>query len=262
MKWQMYGVVTAIFLTVGTSGHTVHIGRTCPTVQPYPNLEVEKVLGTWYVLHKSDTDNNCLMWNISRGEFPETLQVKETRQLSVLDAFGIDHTHSVTARIDIPNPEVPGKMRIRWPTSITGKADFIVFDTDYNNYMAVFECDRAGFFHRRSTSILSRTPEIDDMFVLRVRRLLETSDVGHYYLSEINHDVCHQSGIRNWHIDHELFGFIPGVDEADVRSEILGEVQDYDVTQLEIFDDEVSPEYEFRGASGEGNQKLKGRLRK
>ena len=68
------------------------------------------------MVHKFDTDNTCLMWNMTHGPLPDTLLVKETRQLAVLDTLGVDHTHAITARVDIPNPEVPGKMRIRWPT--------------------------------------------------------------------------------------------------------------------------------------------------
>ncbi|KAK7066446.1 hypothetical protein SK128_008028 [Halocaridina rubra] len=213
-------VALAFAVAVCVSGHTLHLGRTCPDVQPFPNLSVEEVLGVWYVLYKFDTDNTCLIWNITRGELPDTLQVKETRQLSFLDTFGVDHTHSVTANIDIPNPEVPGKMRIRWPTSITGKADFIVFDTDYDSYMAVFECDRAGLLHRRSATILSRTQGLSDMLVRRVRRLLETADVSHHHLSAISHNTCRGNGKHNWHVDEELFGLLPGVDEAEVRRRI------------------------------------------
>lgn len=68
------------------------------------------------MLHKFDTDNTCLVWNITKGPLPDTLLVTETRQLAFLDTLGVDHTHAITARVDIPNPEVPGKMRIRWPT--------------------------------------------------------------------------------------------------------------------------------------------------
>ncbi|KAK7066448.1 hypothetical protein SK128_008030, partial [Halocaridina rubra] len=232
-----------------TSGHTLHWGRTCPAVQPFPNLDVEKILGPWYILYKTDTDNTCLIWNIEKGEISETLQVKETRQLSVLDVFGVNHTHAVTARIDIPNPEVPAKMRIRWPTSITGKADFIIFDTDYDKYVAVFECDRAGFLHRRSTAILSRTLLLEDALVERVRRLLATFEADDYHLGEISHTACRVSGAQNWHIDGELLS-LPGVDEVDVQGTKLEEFQDYDITQLEIVGDHLPQDSDtsFRGS--------------
>lgn len=55
-----------------------------------------------------------------------------------------------------------------FPAALTGSADFIVFDTDYETYLAVFECDRAGLLHRRSVAILSRERTIDEMFVRRV----------------------------------------------------------------------------------------------
>lgn len=237
------GVVAAVV------GHTLHLGRTCPEVLPFPNLSVDKIMGQWFVLHKFDTDNTCLIWNFTRGALPDTLMVTETRQLAFLDTLGIDHTHAVTARIDINNPEVPGKMRIRWPTSLTGKADFIVFDTDYETYMAVFECDRAGFLHRRSATILSRSRNIDSMFVERVRRLLDTADVSHSALSTINHDLCRKTGNHNWHVDGDLFGLLPGVDEAEVRRRVSQGVQNYDVTQLEIIGDGVEPDGEtFRGS--------------
>ncbi|KAK3874204.1 hypothetical protein Pcinc_020839 [Petrolisthes cinctipes] len=231
-------------------GHTLHLGRTCPDILPFPNLSVDKTLGEWFVLHKFDTDNTCLMWNLTKGELPDTLQVTETRQLSFLDTLGVDHTHAVTARLDINNPEVPARMRIRWPTSaLTGKADFTVFDTDYTSYMAVFECDRAGLLHRRSVTILSRQRNIDDMFVARVKRLLDTADVSHSALSTINHDLCRKTGNHNWHVDGDLFGLLPGVDEAEVRRRVSQGVKEYDVSQLEIVGEGVEPEGKsFRGS--------------
>lgn len=245
--WLFYGIVCAFFFS-HVSAHTIHFGRTCPDVQPFPNLAVDKILGSWYVLYKTDTDNNCLVWNLTRGAMPDSLQVTESRQLSVLDVFRVDHTHALTARIDIPNPEVPGKMRIRWPTSLTGKADFIVFDTDYETYVAIFECDRAGFLHRRSTAILSKTQDVDENIVKRVRRLLETADVGHYYLSEISHETCRVSGKTNWHIDREFFGVAPGEDVAEIITSNKEIGQDYDITQLEIIEEEANPQYNFRGS--------------
>nr|XP_045604437.1 uncharacterized protein LOC123762127 [Procambarus clarkii] len=225
---------------VGVSrAHTLHLGRTCPEVAPFPNLSIDKVLGMWYVTYKFDTDNTCLVWNITRGEVPDTLLVTETRQLALLDMLGVNHTQAVTALVDIPNPEVPGKMRVRWPTSLTGKADFTVFDTDYDKYMAVFECDRAGLLHRRSATILSHTPTLDHLFLTRVQRLLENADVKHTALSAVSQESCRRSGQHNWHVDKELFGLLPGADEEDVHSRVSEGVVDYDISQLEIIGEGV-----------------------
>ncbi|XP_042890890.1 uncharacterized protein LOC122265578 [Penaeus japonicus] len=208
-------LLTLAALVAGAWAHTLHLGRTCPEVTPFQNLSVDKILGEWYVIHMfSDiVDNTCLVWNMTRGTEPDTIVLKETRQLAVLDVFNVNHTHAVSAVIDIPNLEVPSKMRIRWPTSITGKADFIIFDTDYDTYMAVFECDRAGLLHRRSVAILSRTKTIDELFLGRVRRLLDTAKVDHSALVGISHDSCREIGEHNWHVDDELFDILPGTDE-------------------------------------------------
>lgn len=241
-------MVVAAAVVAMALGHTLHLGRTCPEVMPFPNLSVDKILGTWYVLHKFDTDNTCLVWNMTKGPLPDTLLVKETRQLALLDTFGVDHTHAITARVEIHNPEVPGKMRIRWPTSLTGSADFIVFDTDYETYMAVFECDRAGLLHRRSVAILSRVRNIDDIFVKRVRRLLDAAGVSHHALDAIDHDLCRGSGKKNWHVDQKLFGVLPGVTEEELRRRVSQDVHDYDVRYLEIIGDGVVPDGDFRGS--------------
>ncbi|CAL4059984.1 unnamed protein product [Meganyctiphanes norvegica] len=229
-------------------GHTVHLGRTCPEVEPYANLSLDKVLGAWYVMYKFDTDNSCVRWNLTRTEHPDHIKLTETRQLSVLDTFGIDHTNTISANIEIANPEVPAKGRIRWPTSLSGQADFIIFDTDYDTYMAVFECNRAGLIHRRSVTILSRTQQIDDMFVRRIRRLLSNVDVPHEALDNISHTACNGDGVRNYHVDSELFGILPSIgDKQELQRRISTGVEDYDITELEIIGDGIEHAGTFTG---------------
>ncbi len=51
---------------------------------------------------------------------------------------------------------------------VAGKADYVVFATDYENYGAVYTCQRILFGHRRSASILSRRPVLDQIYVNKV----------------------------------------------------------------------------------------------
>ncbi|KAL7646637.1 UNVERIFIED_CONTAM: hypothetical protein RMT77_001888 [Armadillidium vulgare] len=241
--------------------HTLHLGRTCPNVVPFPNLSLSKVLGVWYVTYQFDTSSTCKVWDLKRSETnTEQLLLTESRQLYFLDAVGIDHKNSITAVIDIPNPEVPSKMRIRWPTSaLTGKADFIIFDTDYENYLAIFQCDRAGLLHRRDVTVLSRTPDVDDMFIRRVRRLLETADVGHDALDKISQEQCRKSSSRNWHIDEKLFGLLPSGQTSNLK-ELSKGVADYDISQIEIIGDGIEQMSEssgnFRGSMTKGGTNI------
>jgi hypothetical protein len=43
--------------------------------------------------------------------------------------------------------------------------------TDYNNYAGVFTCQKMAFAHRQSASILSRLPNLDKMYVDKVRAI-------------------------------------------------------------------------------------------
>jgi apolipoprotein D and lipocalin family protein len=52
---------------------------------------------------------------------------------------------------------------------VAGSASYIVFMTDYETYAGVFTCQKLGFAHRQSASILSRSPRLDKMYVDKVR---------------------------------------------------------------------------------------------
>jgi hypothetical protein len=52
---------------------------------------------------------------------------------------------------------------------LAGKADYVAFATDYENYGAIYSCQSILFGHRRSASILSRRPTLDQPFINKVR---------------------------------------------------------------------------------------------
>ncbi len=51
---------------------------------------------------------------------------------------------------------------------LAGKADYVAFATDYENYGAIYSCQSILFGHRRSASILSRRPTLDQPFINKV----------------------------------------------------------------------------------------------
>ena len=76
-----------------------------------------QIMGKWFVVYNFDTSNTCLQWEFNRSTTnPEQIEVKETRQLYLLDTLGVDHKHAITGVLDMPNPEVPASLRVRWPT--------------------------------------------------------------------------------------------------------------------------------------------------
>lgn len=49
-----------------------------------------------------------------------------------------------------------------------GEHDLIFFDTDYENYAGIFTCQSVVVGHRRSASIISRTPLLSSRLIAKV----------------------------------------------------------------------------------------------
>lgn len=47
--------------------------------------------------------------------------------------------------------------------------------TDYETFAGIFTCQRLAFAHRQSATLLSRTKDLDKMFVDKVSLLLKTN---------------------------------------------------------------------------------------
>lgn len=52
---------------------------------------------------------------------------------------------------------------------VAGDAQFTVFMTDYETYAGLFTCQKVTFAHRQSATLLSRTKELDKMYIDKVR---------------------------------------------------------------------------------------------
>ncbi len=51
---------------------------------------------------------------------------------------------------------------------VAGKSSFIVFMTDYETYAGIYSCQRVGFTHRESATILSRKNTLDKAYIDKV----------------------------------------------------------------------------------------------
>lgn len=60
---------------------------------------------------------------------------------------------------------------------VAGSATYTVMATDYTKYAAVFTCQKLAFAHRRSATILSRTKELDRIYVDKVRYIIYVDSV-------------------------------------------------------------------------------------
>ncbi|XP_050735599.1 apolipoprotein D-like isoform X1 [Eriocheir sinensis] len=199
--------VVVVTLVATAVGHDWGWGN-CPSAKAFSSLDVDKFLGLWYVIQQTDTTSSCLTMNYTRVS-PTQLRAAKSRQLLVLDSLSIEHTNSYTAKLDIPDFDNAGAMRVKWPLNLAGKADYTVLDTDYDTYAVVYECQKvASFLHRKSTAILSRTPTLSQDIISKERQLISSKGIPTNDLDSIDHGVC---------VRREDAGFNINIDEDTIK---------------------------------------------
>ncbi|KAG7174118.1 Apolipoprotein D-like 9, partial [Homarus americanus] len=186
------------------------------------------LLGQWYVIEQFDTSSTCLTLNYTRVS-PTQLKVTKSRQLVLLDSLRIEHTNSYTGTLDIPDGDKSGKMRVKWPLNIAGKADYIVFDTDGSSYAAVFECQQlTRIGHRASATILSKTPTLDAAIIAEIKKKMTDQGLDTHDFDVIDHSVCirREDSDLNINIDEDTFKKIIG-DASDSFKTIASQVMTF-----------------------------------
>lgn len=125
-------------------------------------------MGIWYAVQKTSTASTCLIYNVTLGEEPGEYFIEQTSQHFALGLTPLKHEYSYTGKLHAPIPELPAKMRVNFPLNPAGESDFTVFMTDYTTYAGVFTCQKLSFAHRQSATLLSRTKELDKMYIDKV----------------------------------------------------------------------------------------------
>ncbi|XP_038214654.1 apolipoprotein D-like [Zerene cesonia] len=207
----MYRIIVLGVLSLcgGAVSHTYHLGA-CPVVEPMPGFDMNQMLGVWYVIQKTSTASHCITYNFTRTDEPGTYQLQQDSQHFILGLTPLKHDYRYTGVLTIPDIAVPARMKVRFPLSVAGSATYTVISTDYNKYAAIFTCQKLAFAHRQSATILSRTKELDKMFVDKMRTKLASFGVDPYDLSIISQTECpkHPNGTSegvNINIDPETF---------------------------------------------------------
>lgn len=75
---------------------------------------------------------------------------------------------------------------------VAGDSSFTVFMTDYATYAGIFTCQKLAFSHRRSATILSRTRDLDKIFIDKVSELALVSfgAVHNILFTSTSHQYC------------------------------------------------------------------------
>ncbi|VVC90455.1 apolipoprotein D-like [Leptidea sinapis] len=195
-------------LCSGALSHTYHLGA-CPVVEPMPGFDMNQMLGVWYVIQKTSTASHCITYNFTKTDEPGTYELEQVSQHFILGLTPLKHDYRYTGVLTVPDPAVPGRMKVKFPLSVAGSASYTILATDYTKYAAVFTCQTLTFAHRRSATILSRSKELDRMFVDKMRSRLSSFGVDPYDLSIISQSECpkHANGTEgvNINIDPNTF---------------------------------------------------------
>ena len=100
--------------------------------------------------------------------------MEQTSVLTGLRRFSVDNKVKYRGRLAAPYVSEPANMIVRFTLNPL-TASFVVMDTDYTNYALVCTCQGKKFlfdvltFHRRSCTILQRSPERDTAISRKVK---------------------------------------------------------------------------------------------
>jgi len=160
MKLEIVYVAAIIGLC---SAHDIYRGS-CPVFTPKSDFNWDKFrAGRWYAAEKFDTKSSCLTYDFKEDEDGDYL-VEQTSVLTAARRVSVDNKVKYRGRLAAPDVNEPANMEVKFTLNPFGKASFVVLDTDYDNYALVCTCQDKKFlfsvftFHRRSCTILQRTP--------------------------------------------------------------------------------------------------------
>lgn len=153
---------------------------------------MSRFLGLWYVIQKTSTGSKCITYNYTRGEEPGEYVITQDSDHLILGLTPLKHEYHYTGQLTVPEPSTPGRMEVRFPLNVAGSASHVIFLTDYDTYAGIFTCQKLGFAHRQSATILSRTRTLDQFEVDKIRQRLSLSGVDPYDLSIISQSGCPQ----------------------------------------------------------------------
>jgi len=182
MDTRLSFVLLTITFVGYVSGHVFRFGD-CPSIDVQKDFEMKKFLGQWYVLQKFRTSSNCMMENItSEGD---DYYITEN-----LEPVGV--SLSQKGKVSFVPGEPNSVMKVSFPySSPLGDQNYWVIMTDYEQYAAVWSCQRIFFGHRESAQIMSRKPEgLSREILAKLRKRFENFGINEHYFSNVNQDKC------------------------------------------------------------------------
>lgn len=191
-----------LFCAVFVIAHDEYRGK-CPTFTPMQGFDWNRFKdGRWYAVEKFDTtQSKCITYDFQEDDagFKELVQNSE---ITSIERLSVDNKFRYVGKLATPSTSNPANMLVRFQLNFFGSASFVVLDTDYENYALVCTCQSkrilfdALTFHRRSCTILQRTPEIDTSITNQMHELLneqvpnEDGEKADHDFDVVTHNFC------------------------------------------------------------------------
>ncbi|XP_076340210.1 apolipoprotein D-like isoform X2 [Tachypleus tridentatus] len=196
MNWL--GIALSLVYTTSTSklvnGYVFKLGS-CPNVEVQENFSLDKFLGQWYVIQRFQTNSQCLKQNVTKEN--GIYYLSQNRHVFDIDVIRINRGSISKGKISIPDEDLPSKMIVDFPLNPFGKVNYWVMMTDYDNYAAIWSCQRMLLGHFENAEILSRSPSLDKVIVNKIRGRFETYGVDENQFSVIDQEDCPELEKKN-----------------------------------------------------------------
>lgn len=75
------------------------------------------MLGVWYVIQKTSTASNCIIYNFTRTDEPGEYKLEQVSQHFALGLTPLEHEYHYTGDLKVPDSSVPAKMKVKFPLS-------------------------------------------------------------------------------------------------------------------------------------------------
>jgi len=220
-------LLAATLLAAAATGHEYFPGQ-CPNFAPMAGFEWDKFSsGIWYVTRKFSTKSSCLTYEFKTDD-EGFKSVEQVRQLPYSERVGLDHEYIYTGKLYAPQESSPAKMIVRFPLNVVGSSSYVVMDTDYDNHAMVCTCQDMDLFftfaHRRSCSILQRSPTEDEEITQRMSALLDGQiDEASHDFDRIKQEGCEYNKEKVLNIDVDKILGLKG--NSEVRDAVNSEFE-------------------------------------
>ena len=155
-------------------GQVIQKGK-CPNHPVVQNFDITKYLGRWYEIQRYES------FMYPRGEcVTADYNLQPDGSVQVLNAMRVPPNPQQQgvegkAVVAYPNADpIEGKLNVTFYGEEVSKPNYLILDTDYDNYTIVWGCSSLqGFLRAEFAWVLARKPQISDDIREKINKIID-----------------------------------------------------------------------------------------